>query len=653
MRIPAGLLLILGCSATSAVHANPAPRPPPAALPAAASTANASACTRGDACWVTRDGFRFIHPTPIGTTLRAVRVTPEGDVWIAGEDATLIEITRDRSGTPRIAKLDVPAVPTYAETFEALERGASKDFPGTDLMKVSFKGLAASSSHDVWVALGSKYISHWDGRAWHRMNVERGSSGGDRFSLDGHGALWAVGGVLPFGDQQHGESIDAQGVKQGPVVTTGEKLEAIARDGEDVWVGSTRGNLWRSHAGAAFAQVAMPDQSSIDAISAHYVLTSRALCRRSGEKGTQVVETRGIVRAMLELPGDVVWVVGDHAMLVEHGTARDIAIADFIPGDHAVMTLDSERFEDVDGRAADDVWMVGRGGEILHWDGTALRELRPHLVEDAIAGVVSLGADAWLAAARDGTLIEGTASHGITSHVKGPIDGSAVIARTNAGEIVLAGCHADVLVRKGDGTWSKLPKLDGCIRAIGGVDAKHLWAVGSKEMVDGKAWRLVGSSWQAVPTGLGDNDDLNAVAAASNGDVWIAGDGALFLARASGALKRIAKHASDDYRGIALRAPDDVWLATDARDIGSAGTLLHWDGKRLARFARLPADGLHAVAVTPGGELWAVGLEGVATHSTDGHTFKGAHPGAALDALAALPSGGLLGVGRLGAVVQR
>lgn len=634
-----GLSLLVGFAAGAAA----APTAPP-------PTPRTTACTRGDACWVTADGFHFIHPTPTGATLRAVRVTPEGDVWIAGDDATLIEITRDASGTPRIAKIDVPDVPTYAETFEDLERGASKDFPGTDLMKVSFKGLAASSSRDVWVALGSKYVSHWDGHAWHRMSVEHGS---DRFSLDGHGALWAVGGILPFGNEQHVQILDAHGAKPGPVVATSEKLEAITRDGEDVWVGTTRGHLWRSHAGAAFASVALPDTSSVEAISAHYVLTDRALYRRTGDQLTQVVETRGIVRAMLELPGDVVWIVGDHATLVERGTARDVPIASFIPGDHPVMTLDAERFEDVDGRAANDVWMVGRGGEILHWDGTALRELRPHVIEDNFAGVVSLGGDAWLAAGNDGTLITGSASKGITQHAKGPIDDGDVIARTNAGEIVLAGCHADVLVRGGDGTWSKLPKLDGCVRAIGGVDAKHLWAVGSKGMVDGKAWRLAGSAWQPVPTGLGENDDLNAVAAASNGDVWLAGDGALFTAKAGGALKRIAKHGSDDYRGIAIRAPNDVWIAADARDIGSAGTLLHWDGKRLTRFDRLTADGLHAVAVTPSGEIWAVGPEGVATHSTDGHTFKGAHTGADLDALTVLPSGGLVGVGRLGAIVQR
>jgi hypothetical protein len=99
------------------------------------------------------------------------------------------------------------------------------------------------------------------------------------------------------------------------------------------------------------------------------------------------------------------------------------------------------------------------------------------------------------------------------------------------------------------------------------------------------------------------------VAAAANSDVWLAGDGALFVAKKGGA---------------------------------------HFE-----RFDHLTPDALHAVAVLPSGEVWAVGPEGVATHASDGHTFAGAQTSADLDELIALPSGALVGGGRLGAIVQR
>ena len=639
MRAALLLLLIVACGSRK--------RHEPAAGPAAAGSAGLGECTRGDACWVTADGFRYVHPRPTGTVLRAVRVTPDGEVWIAGDDATLLRITKGK-----VAKIDVPDVPTYAETFEDLEKGAAKDFPGTELMKVSFKGLAASSARDVWVPLGDKYVSHWDGTGWHRENVDRPSSGGDRMMLDGKGALWAVGRLVVLGEQRV-EIVDSHGVKDGPVIPTDDKLSAIARDGDDVWVGSIEGRLWRSHGGAKFESVTGPDNQQVRGLSAHYLLTDKALYKRTGDTFTPIAESKGMVKAMLELPGDVVWVVGEHATVVEHGTAREVPIAGFLPKGDFVMTLDSDRIEDVDGRSPDDVWMVGRAGQILHWDGKELRELYPHLVEEDIVGVVPLSGDTWLAVAQDGTMLTGSATAGITTHEKGPLDRPSVLARTTAGEIVIAGCHTDTLVRGADGKWTKLPELDGCVKGIGGADAHHLWAVGSKEMVDGKAWQLVGTTWKPVETGMGENDDLEAVAAASNGDVWLAGDGALFVSKQGGPLTRVATHDHDDYRGLAIRGPDDIWIATDAREIGAAGTLLHWNGKELERFDHLAPDGLHGVAVLPSGEVWAVGPEGVATHSTDGHTFKGARTDADLDSLTALASGALVGGGRVGAIVLR
>ncbi len=649
----AALLVVFACgSQGSPKPSEPTPGPTvtsgSASAVAPAPTSNvAGECTRGDACWVTPDGFRYVHPRPLGTVLRAVRETPDGEVWIAGDDATLLRIT----GGKHVTRIEVPDVPTYADVVEGVERGAAKDFPGTELMKVSFKGLAATSAHDVWVPLGDKYLSHWDGHAWHREDVDRPASGGDRMIVDGNGAVWAVGRIVVFG-QQHVAIADARGVKEGPAIPSDDKLTAIARDGDDVWVGSIEGRIWRSHAGAAFEPVTAPDKYQVRALSAHYLLTDKALYKRTGDQFTQVVEVKGPVSALLELSGDIEWIVGDKPTLVDHGIAREVPIADFMPRGDFVMSLDSDRIEDVDGRSADDVWMVGRAGQILHWDGKQLRELYPHVVEEDLAGIVPLAGDTYLALAQDGTLLTGSAAAGITAHEKAPLDQPMAIARTTAGEIVLAGCHTDMLARGADGTWTKLPKLDGCVRAIGGSDVHHLWAVGSRSMVDGKAWQLVGGAWKMVATGMGENDDLNAVAAASNGDVWIAGDGALFVAKKGGPLKRVAKDDHDDYRGIAIRAPDDVWIATDARDIGSAGTLLHWDGKHFARFDRLTPDGLHAVAVLPSGEVWAVGPEGVATHSSDGRTFKGAQTAADLDSLIALPSGALVGAGRLGAIVQ-
>jgi hypothetical protein len=112
---------------------------------------------------------------------------------------------------------------------------------------------------------------------------------------------------------------------------------------------------------------------------------------------------------------------------------------------------------------------------------------------------------------------------------------------------------------------------------------------------------------------------------------------------------------SDDYRGIAIRAPNDVWFATDANEIGAAGTLVHWDGRKLHRLDHLAANFLSAVAALPDGSVWAVGLGGVTTYSPDGKVFRPAQLGAhaTLEHLIAHPSGALLAAGDHGAILQR
>ncbi len=76
---------------------------------------------------------------------------------------------------------------------------------------------------------------------------------------------------------------------------------------------------------------------------------------------------------------------------------------------------------------------------------------------------------------------------------------------------------------------------------------------------------------------------------------------------------------NDSMRAVAVAANGDVWLVGD-------GALL--------------------VA-----KIWAVGPEGVATHTRDGRTFKPAQTAANLDHLVATSSGALIGAGEYGSIV--
>jgi len=585
-----------------------------------------------------------------------------GDAWIVGDDATLLRIAH---GDNQITRITVPDVPTLAATLESVETGASKDFPGTELMKLDFKAIVATSATDVWIAAGDRHVVHWDGSTWHHYALDGFGAGGDKLMVAADGALWAVGHIVVFGDSQQPTLVDPQKPTptRGPNIPSTQGIEAIARHGDDVWVASREGSVFRSRAGAAFQPVSIPhERGSLYSMwldpngSAGFVNIGGQLLEGSGDSWKPVAKLTSEATAVAAAPGgDPAWIVGERVWRYTHGELGEVPIDGLTPGDHSVFALGTDRFEAVDVRAADDVWIVGRAGMILHYDGKSLLELAPRASEDNAIGVVWTGDDTWLAAFADGVIVDGSLSAGIVGHERAPFRDPKAIARTLSGDVILAGCYTDMFARRGDREWQKLPKLDACVAAVGGADKDHLWAVGSAALVDGKAWRLDHGHWRKVATGMGENDSLRDVAVATNGDVWVVGDGAVFVARKGGALVRIASHKTDDYRGLSIRAPDDVWIATNANDLGSAGTLLHWNGQTFERFDHVTANYLGAVAALPNGAVYAVGLGGVAAYSADGKTFRALRTDStvSLTHLVAKAPGTAVIVGDYGAIMQR
>jgi hypothetical protein len=623
----------------------------------------------GPACWTSPDGFRFVHPLPAGETLRGVHVMPDGEVWAIGKNAALWRIKRGAGGAPQVTRITVPDVPTVASIIDDIDgTGAgARDFPGTQLMKLDFESIVARDRNDVWISIGEQDRVHWDGTTWRHHPYK--NDGGEELMIGPDDKLWAAGelGAGLFSKTQHPLIANGTKLVEGPAIPSDGHIRAIAWQGKDVWVAGFYGLLFKSTGGKPFTKIKMPEERSYDALwldhdgtAGYLVGDSRVYAR----KGDGFVEAHtlpgGSANAVYAFGnGEPAWFAGEKAWLLDHGSVREIPIDGFAPPNEFVLSLDEDRFEAVHGRAPDDVWFVGRAGMIAHYDGTKLTELFPRYTEQDIEGLAWLGDDRWLAIAADGALLTGSLARGITGTEPSPMtkpDKPRALATTRAGELILAGCHTEMFKRDKRGTWTKLPKLKGCVRAIAGADADHLWAVGSNDLVDGKAWRLSNGTWIEVPTGMGEHDTMYDVEVAANGDVWIAGAGALLVAKAGGAkLTRIAKHEHDEYRGISIRAPNDIWFATNANEIGSAGSLLHYNGKALERFDHLTANFLSAVVALPDGAIWAVGLGGVATHSADGKTFKPAQLGAqvTLDHLLAHPSGALLAGGSFGAIVQR
>jgi hypothetical protein len=432
--------------------------------------------------------------------------------------------------------------------------------------------------------------------------------------------------------------------------------------GKDVWVAGFDGMLQRSRGGKPFESIAVEKAHDFEAMwldhdgTAGYLAAYGAIYKRDGDSFTPAREVKGSIAAIHAFgDGEPAWFVGESVWLLEGGMMREVPIEGFPTA--IMLSLGVSRIESVHGRTPDDVWFVGRGGLIAHWNGKTLEQLFPRMTEEHIRGLAWLDGDRWLAAAGDGTLITGSLANGVTGREPSPMEGHdkpRVLSTLRSGELVLAGCHTDMFKRDKRGTWTKLPDLKGCVTDVHGMDADHIWAVGTNDFV-GAAWKLERGKWIEIPTGMAEHEDLHDVEVAANGDVWIAGDGAIFQAKRGGKLVQITKHEHDDYRDISIRAPDVVWFATNANEIGAAGTLVHWNGTALERFDHLTANYLSAVVAKPDGSVLAVGLGGVATYSADGKTFKPLQVGAqvTLTHLIVHANGTVLAGGDYGAIVQK
>jgi hypothetical protein len=622
------------------------------------------AAERGD-CFTSADGFRAIHPFPLARTYRAVAVLPNGEVWIVGDEGTILRIVRGEKGERKLSTISVPKTPTFADTVEEIDGSSYNpaDWPGASIMKSDYDAISALGPNDVWIAIGGGNAAFWGGKAWHIEEMPSLGGAGDAFMRDERGRIWMSGalGAGLFSKEQRPMIYDTSGgdvdSSKGPKIPTSKRIRAIARQGDEVWAAGFDGALFVSKKGEAFVPVPVPDQERenfwglwLDQESKTGFLLGNDVYRKTGDRFDDKLDLEDTAYDIWSAPGGrSVWAVGWWAHRLQGGAFVKVPIEGYRAGDDSVVSLGASRFEAVDGRDSADVWMAGAMGGIYHFDGTSLKELFPRETDEEIAGIEWTSDRSWVAATGDGKLLSGTLDTDEITAEPSPMKDIWTLRKLASGDLIMASCR-DIQVKSASG-WKALPEPPGCVKEIGGLRPDDLWAVGSKNLVDGFVWRFKRGAWARIHTGL--EKELYDVAVASDGTAWIGGEGVLF--RSSGdALKTIARHEYDDYRAIALKSADDVWIAGDSNEIGSAGVALHWNGKKLERHERLTGNFLDAIAFGSGGEIWAVGLGGVGARY-DGSRFTPIATGTdqTLERLLVHSSGTVLAVGRGGTLLRR
>ncbi len=251
--------------------------------------------------------------------------------------------------------------------------------------------------------------------------------------------------------------------------------------------------------------------------------------------------------------------------------------ADSDAGPPSLLTARSLRFDDdltaVWGSDADDVWFVGKGGRVLHWNGQTLSPRDVGTTKDLFGVWGKSRTEAYIVG--DGLILrwdgtswsnEAPSGTGILRGIHVPVDGSTVLTCGDGGV---------VLRRDSAGKWQTeetASKLN--LQAIWASNASQVWAVAEQ----GRALHLSGGVWSETDMPGAGSRTVRAVVGSLDGRLFACGDGG-YLAATDETATWQETLAND---GDTPRDLSGVWArsSTEAWAIGKSGALMHFVGKK-------------------------------------------------------------------------
>ena len=316
-----------------------------------------------------------------------------------------------------------------------------------------------------------------------------------------------------------------------------------------------------------------------------------------------------------------------------------------------VQTNVSTRFvlKGVWGSGPNDVWVVGSGGSISHWDGTAWT-LTPTGSKNTFHAVWGSGPnDVWAVSMTDAIFHSTGFANGSAAweQVPGATDSMTTMVAhtiwgTAAGDLRI-GARANmmdtgdgydwvgqfVLTKDKDGNMAWRPELSGSVHGFWGT-ATDLWLIADDSARNNNGWNK-GQTLHGVAAAKGDLtwtavDSqstllLEGIWGSSADDIWAVGDQGTLRRFKKGATRWeiVASPTKMPLHAVWGSAADDVWA------VGDAGTILHFDGsawtQSLAAFPFGKKSDLYGVWGSSKNDVWIVG-DGIALH------YTGPKPGA-------------------------
>ena len=215
-----------------------------------------------------------------------------------------------------------------------------------------------------------------------------------------------------------------------------------------------------------------------------------------------------------------------------------------------------------------DIWAVGAGGAILHYNGGGW-SLQPSPTDQNLYGIWGPAPGELWAVGKAGTALhfDGIGWSSVTIPGVDGADLRAVWGAAADDVFVTADSWAGTWRLVG-GVWTEMSSGTGYFRDLHGASPTAVWAVG----LYGYVRRFNGITWSyEYPPGLGSND-LHGVWAVSPDEAYVVGAGGV-AARWNGSVwSALATPTKRTLRAVWARGPNDVYA------VGDGGVLLHFDG---------------------------------------------------------------------------
>ena len=258
--------------------------------------------------------------------------------------------------------------------------------------------------------------------------------------------------------------------------------------------------------------------------------------------------------------------------------------------------------------SASDMWAVGAGGDILHYNGTAWSSFAS--LGTNINGIDMVSASDGWAVGNSGKFYRynGTAWSEFVDLGASAVDDVVMVSSTDGWAVG----DSSKFYRYNGTAWSEFVDLGASdVNALSMVSASDGWAVGDS----GKFYRYNGTAWSEF-TDIG-GTALNDVVMVTASDGWVVGNNGEIYRWNGTAWSSVTSPVTTDINRVFMVSATDGWA------VGASGKIVHWNGSSWSETIDIGATALNGVFFVNASNGWAIGNGGMIQQYANAYVSSG------------------------------